>query len=153
MQGLFREAFRDFSTIKLIKMAFKTHREESRQNYAVEIQDGRRMNDEQLMLGAVLRIADAMEKSVEDRREVDRRLKLYIEWNAEKSDEIESLRRKISANEGVKTKMRAKNDAILSTLLSMYNAFSFDRGNEALAEQNSALKAAEIILKKNNLIK
>ena len=134
-------------------MAFKTHREESRQNYAVEIQDGRRMNDEQLMLGAVLRIADAMEKSVEDRREVDRRLKLYIEWNAEKSDEIESLRRKISANEGVKTKMRAKNDAILSTLLSMYNAFSFDRGNEALAEQNSALKAAEIILKKNNLIK
>ena len=153
MRGLLQEAFRDFSTIKLIKMAFKTHREESRQNYAVEIQDGRRMNDEQLMLGAVLRIADAMEKSVEDRREVDRRLKLYIEWNAEKSDEIESLRRKISANKGVKTKMRAKNDAILSTLLSMYNAFSFDRGNEALAEQNSALKAAEIILKKNNLIK
>ena len=153
MQGLLPEGFRDFSTIKPIKMAFNTHREASRQKYAVEIQDGRRMNDEQLMLGAVLRIADAMEKSVEDRREVDRRLKLYIEWNAKKSDEIESLRRKISANEGVKTKMRAKNDAILSTLLSMYNAFSFDKGTEALAEQNSALKAAEIILKKNNLIK
>lgn len=100
-------------------MPFKTFREESKQNYGHDVPVGNRMSDESLMLGAVLRIADAVEKSVEDRRRIDSELAYYKKLCPELRQEIESLTRKISADKGVKTKLKNKiksNDNLIMQL-------------------------------------
>ncbi len=73
------------------KMPFKTFRQESKQNYGNEVSEGCRMNDESLMLGAVLRIADAVEKSVEDWVKIDRDLKYYKELCVERRGRLSAL--------------------------------------------------------------
>ena len=43
-------------------MPFKNYRDESRAGWGVELAEGKTIDQEQIKLGAVLRIADAMEK-------------------------------------------------------------------------------------------
>lgn len=100
-------------------MPFKNFREESKRQFGENVAEGYRITDEQLMLGAVLRIADAVEKSVEDRRKIDSELAFYKKRLPELREQIESLNRKISANEGVKTKMKqrlAEKDELIAEL-------------------------------------
>lgn len=115
------------------KMPFKTFRQESKQNYGNEVSEGCRMNDESLMLGAVLRIADAVEKSVEDRLRIDRELKYYTTLSIDRLGEIERLNRVISANEGAKTKLKNKLSAAHEEIKRLK---SFTEGQLGVPEQN-----------------
>lgn len=115
--------------------------------------EGRKPTMEEVQVGVLQRIADAVEKSVEDRRKIDSELAYYKKRNPELRQEIDSLNRKISASEGVKTKLKKKishSHAIISRLV---NAFSFDKGRDGddLTEQNSALKEAQAFLDKINV--
>jgi hypothetical protein len=47
-------------------MAFKPYREASKTNWGAELKEGEKLDRSQIQLGAVLRIADAVEKMAEN---------------------------------------------------------------------------------------
>lgn len=130
----------------------KTFKQYARDNWTAA-PEGREPTMEEVQVGVLQRIADAVEKSVEDRRKIDAELSYHKKRNPELQQEIDSLNRKISANDGVKTKLKKQLKARTAIISRLVNAFSFDKGREGedLAEQNSALKEAQAFLDKMNV--
>lgn len=58
-------------------MPFKSYRKESHQNYGVDISDAASLTHEQIQLGAVLRIADAVEQVAKDRIKLEKDIEYW----------------------------------------------------------------------------
>jgi len=84
-------------------MAFKSFREESRLNWGVS--DLTPDND-QIKLGALLRIADSCELMAKDRQQMERNLKWHEEHLASRTRECDRLARSNAALRGVISRMK-----------------------------------------------
>lgn len=89
-------------------LIFKDYRIESRSNWGVHIQQTQNITQEQIQTGAILRIADAVEVMAKNNQmlieERDRYKRLY----ANVVEERDNANRRISALQGVITKMKKK---------------------------------------------
>lgn len=79
---------------------FKSYREGSRANWGKSLNEGENLNPEDIHLGAVLRIADAVEIMTKDRVQLEKDLRWYKERNHEKTKEIDRLKKSVSAYKG-----------------------------------------------------
>lgn len=80
--------------------------EESRKNWVPHA--GLQISDEQLQIGCLQRIANATEAMAKYHTSLIHDLELYKKWYGERGQEIEELKRIISAQKGVITKLKKK---------------------------------------------
>jgi septal ring factor EnvC (AmiA/AmiB activator) len=88
-------------------MPFKSYREESRREWGRDLQT-RNLTDDEVKVGALLRVADAIEKIASDRETLERQLKnseKSLEWYRKQLRKAEASR---NALRGVITKMKRK---------------------------------------------
>lgn len=84
-------------------MAFKSYREESRINYGIH---DLLLNEDQIKLGALLRIADSCDLMAKDRQKMERNLKWHEEHLASRIRECDRLARSNAALRGVISRMK-----------------------------------------------
>ena len=78
-------------------------REESRRQYGSV---GNSPTTTELQVGAILRIADAVEKISEDQVQKDKSLKFYKELSESRYHEIERLKRQLAGTRAVVTRLK-----------------------------------------------
>jgi len=83
--------------------SFKSFREESHKNFGV---DGTGLNDKQIQLGALLRIADAAEKMALRHTELITQRDNFERWYKSEAAARRLLERRLAAAKGQLTKMK-----------------------------------------------
>lgn len=91
-----------------MNMIFKSYREESRTNWGVTVTENTKPDREQLMLGCMLRIADATEAMAKNYTQLQNELKWANEKNGRNQTRIEKLQRQVNAYKGIVKKLKGK---------------------------------------------
>ena len=89
-------------------MAFKSFKEESRVNYGRDFcgDKNQNANRDELQVGALLRIADAVEKMAASYDKLRNDLDMYKRWNEQNKAAKEQLRRHAAGLRGTITRMK-----------------------------------------------
>ena len=87
---------------------FKSYREESRTNYGRDVEEGRSLTSDELMLGAVLRIADATEAMAKKYIDLERNYNNLSRDYKARGETIRTLEKQNSSYRGVITRMKNK---------------------------------------------
>jgi len=85
---------------------WKDFRDESRLKWGADIEENQTLDPEAIKLGAILRIADATELMAKNYERLQGDLELYKKWYARDQQQKDHLRRRISALQGVITRMK-----------------------------------------------
>jgi hypothetical protein len=91
-------------------MTFKRYRDESRKEYGRELDEGRGITDDQLKIGALLRIADATEKMAQRHTELIRQRDEFERSANYWSRRFHQMERRCRALKGQITKLKKKSD-------------------------------------------
>ncbi|MFH1739000.1 MAG: hypothetical protein ABIH23_08325 [bacterium] len=83
-------------------------KEQSKRDWGQQVLDEEALPDEQIKIGAILRIADALEKMSEPYLQLLRRLEIKQKSGETQYEEIKYLDRRIAALKGVITKLKKK---------------------------------------------
>lgn len=89
-------------------MPHKSYRQESKADWGVNTSENYIMNDEQLKLGALLRIADATELMAKNYQQLQDDVLFYKRKLAEVRAREDRMLRRISAYKGIIRKLKAK---------------------------------------------
>ncbi len=87
-------------------MAFKSFRDRSREAWGRE--ESASLSNDDIKLGAILRIADATEKMAQRHTELIAERDRYERWYRDENSRAESMRRTISSLRGVITKLKKR---------------------------------------------
>jgi hypothetical protein len=87
---------------------FKSYRKESKIDWGTDKPINESLNNEQLKLGAILRIADATEVMAKRHTELIADRDLYKRWWEDERKKTERLQRQVNAYRGLVKKMKAK---------------------------------------------
>lgn len=87
---------------------FRPYRDESRKNYGREIEDEHSLRNDELKLGALLRIADATEAMAKNYTQMQTNLDYYKRLAQERADQIQQLQYMLRGARGANTRLRKK---------------------------------------------
>ncbi|CAJ0682053.1 hypothetical protein R82526_01543 [Ralstonia mannitolilytica] len=87
---------------------FKSYRNESRSNYGRHVDEGANLSNDDLKVGAILRIADATEAMAKNHVQLQSDLDWYKDRYNRAREEADALRRRVNALRGAITKLKAK---------------------------------------------
>lgn len=87
-------------------MAFKSYREESRTDWGYTQVGG--LNNEQIKLGAILRIADAAEKMAQNYARMENDLAMYKRWYEQEKADNQRMARSNAALRGHIKRLKTK---------------------------------------------
>jgi hypothetical protein len=89
-------------------MPFRSYRKESKTDWGTTIPESDNLNLDQIQTGAILRIADAAEAMSYNFVQMQNDLEMYKRWYTECRQSKERMARRISALQGVITRMKKK---------------------------------------------
>lgn len=89
-------------------MPHKSYRQESKSDWGVSVSDNYKMNDEQLKLGALLRIADATELMAKNYLRLQADNEMLRRWHENEKAQVAKLQRQVNAYKGIVKKLKAK---------------------------------------------
>lgn len=89
-------------------MPHKSFRQESRSDYGVTASENYNLTNEQLQLGALLRIADASEKMATNYTDLQNRMDWYKRQYENAVRRSEKLQRQVNAYKGIVKKLKKK---------------------------------------------
>ncbi|MDM8174827.1 hypothetical protein QT327_10740 [Olivibacter sp. 47] len=87
-------------------MPAKSFRKQSRVDWGRNLPDTENLTNEELKLGAILRIADSMEIMCKDRLKLESDLKYYKEVYSERGDRISQLEKRLATYKGHVTRLK-----------------------------------------------
>ena len=85
---------------------FKPYRKESKINWGTTVEENVPLDNDQIQLGALLRIADSLENMEQPFKKLLEDVEFYRNSARALSDRNESLKRRVAALQGVITKMK-----------------------------------------------
>ena len=88
---------------------FKSYKEESKSNWGARLEDGDQVSNDNLKLGAILRIADATEAMAKNYTQIEENLKYFKGLAKRRLEGIVRLENKNRGLRSVITRMKNKN--------------------------------------------
>ncbi len=88
------------------------YKEESRKNWYIDLEPNQKLDNDQLQLGAILRIADATELMSKNHLKTEADLKWWRERSERQDSAIERLNNQLRTWKGVATRYKKDRDAL-----------------------------------------